>query len=654
MRKRTGPCPGVALLDDDQCSFCVWAPAVERVELRLLSPTQRTIPLLRRARGYHTAIVEGVAPGTRYRYRLDGQKERADPASRFQPEGVHGPSEVVAPDFAWNDGAWVGLPLHDYIIYELHIGTFTPEGTFDAAIAHLDRLRDLGITAIEIMPVAEFPGGRNWGYDGTYLFSVHSAYGGPDGLRRFVNACHERGLAVVLDVVYNHFGPEGNYLWDYAPQFFTSRYQTPWGAAINFDGPHSNEVRRFFLENALMWVTDYHIDALRLDAVHAINDLSATPFLRDLADALNTRADQLGRRIYAIAESDQNDNRLVSPPLIGGYGLHAQWSDDVHHAIHTVLTGETAGYYLDFGRVEHLAYALQHGWLYDNVHSRFRQRRHGSSSRPVKARQLVVCTQNHDQVGNRMLGERLTALVPFDALKLAAATLLLSPYIPLLFMGEEYGEPSPFLYFVSHGDPDLIEAVRKGRREEFVSFAWKGEAPDPQSEETFARSRLDHSLAEQGKHRVLFSLYRELIRLRKTLPALATLDKERVTVEEVVSEKALLIRRLSPASALPAGWEWAGDKPAREDDVILLLNFSDTAVTSNFHVPSGLWETLLDTADERWQETGRGEPKTDDAPPERFEVSDNTMPRTLAPYGVVLFRALSQGTIEDIEDIEEG
>jgi maltooligosyltrehalose trehalohydrolase len=636
---------GALFLGNNRCSFRVWAPQVAHVELHIVSPDERIIPLVPEPRGYHAAIVEGVSPGTRYFYRLDGQKERPDPASRSQPDGVHQASEVADPAFAWTDTGWTGLPLHDYIIYELHIGTFTQEGTFDAAIARLDDLTNLGITAVEIMPVSPFPGNRNWGYDGTYPFGVHAAYGGPAGLKRFVDACHQRGLAVILDVVYNHFGPEGNYLWDYAPQFFTNRYQTPWGAAVNFDGPHSDEVRRFFIENALMWVTDFHIDGLRLDAVHAITDFSAQTFLEELARALHLRADQLGRRIYAIAESDQNDKRLVNPPDVGGYGLDAQWSDDFHHVLHTFLTGEQAGYYAGYGKFEQIVRAFREGWVFAGDYSPFRQRRHGSSPRSIPAGRLVVCTQNHDQVGNRMLGERLSTLVPFDALKLLASTLLLSPFIPLLFMGEEHGEPAPFLYFVSHGDPDLVEAVRKGRKEEFFAFEWKDDPPDPQDEATFARSRPDFRLAQQGPHEVLFNLHRELIRLRKTVPALATLSKDHLEVRGFETERVLMVRRWAdiahPGLGQPTPTEGAGGR-----EVVTLFNFHSSPVTIQVPLPPGHWHFLLDTSSDRWLKPGvqteANTPQQGVTTSKQFEVEQGEALLTLGAYSCVLLERFEQ------------
>jgi maltooligosyltrehalose trehalohydrolase len=412
-------------------------------------------------------VVQGVKPGTRYFYRLDGNTERPDPASKFQPEGVHGPSQVIDPHFVWEELHWSGIPFSHYVLYELHVGTFTAQGTFDAIVPHLDELKDLGITSIEIMPVAQFPGDRNWGYDGVYPGAVQNSYGGPEGLKRLIDACHQRGLAVTLDVVYNHLGPEGNYLCDFGP-YFTDRYHTPWGAAINFDGPDSDAVRRFFIENALSWVTEFRLDALRLDAVHGIFDFSALHFLQELAAAVHEQAERLNRRIYVIAESDLNDVRLVSSPELGGYGLDAQWNDDFHHALHTLLTGERTGYYEDFGRIQDLAKAFAEGFVYSGAYSPARRRRHGNTSKDLAADRFVVCAQNHDQVGNRLKGDRLSALVSFEGLKLAAAVVLLSPFIPLLFMGEEYGETAPFPYFVSHSDPDLIEVVRRGRRAEFA------------------------------------------------------------------------------------------------------------------------------------------------------------------------------------------
>jgi len=581
---------GAVYLGQDRTRFRVWAPDAEKVEVRIVAPPERIAALKKDERGYHHGVVEGVKPGDLYLYRLDDGKQRPDPASRYQPQGVHGPSAVVDPRFAWEDQAWCGLSLEDYIIYELHVGTFTAEGTFEVIIAHLNALKDVGITAVELMPVAQFPGNRNWGYDGVFHFAVQNSYGGPDGLRRLVNACHQQGLAVVLDVVYNHLGPEGNYLGDFGP-YFTDRYRTPWGAAINFDGPHSDEVKRFFLDNALYWITEFHIDALRLDALHAILDLSAQPFLEQLATAVHQQAERIGRRVYLIAESDLNDTKLIRSQELGGHGLDAQWNDDFHHALHALLTGERSGYYQDFGKIADLAKAFREGYVYSGQYSAYRGRRHGNSSQQIAARKFVVCIQNHDQVGNRMFGERLSQLTSLEGLKLAAGVVLLSPFVPLLFMGEEYGEPAPFPYFVSHSDPALVEAVRRGRREEFAAFAWQGELPDPQDEATFLQARLDHTRRREGHHKILLEFYTELIKLRKTLRPLAVLSKDQTEVSTFEKEKILFVRRWSD-----------------EHDVCVVFHFGDSECTISLPVRAGRWRKQLDSADERWQGKGSGVP----------------------------------------------
>jgi maltooligosyltrehalose trehalohydrolase len=587
---------GAVYMGNGQCQFTVWAPRAQQIDVRIsdrADPTGqaapgRVIAMERDERGYFRALVGDVKPGDLYVYRLDDEKERPDPASRRQPLGVHKPSQVVDTHFAWQDQDWKGLSLESYIVYELHVGTFTRAGTFSAILHHLDMLKELGVNAIEIMPVAQFPGGRNWGYDGVYPFAVQQSYGGPDELKRLVNACHQQGIAVVLDVVYNHLGPDGNYLWDYG-YYFTERYHTPWGSAVNFDGEHSDEVRRYFIENALYWVTEFHIDALRLDAVHAIMDFSAQPFLDELTVAVHQQADHLKRNIHLIAESDLNDTRIIRPRATGGFNMDSQWSDDFHHAVHALLTGESSGYYADYGSLEHLARVLQLGYVYAGDYSPYRQRRHGNSPHEMDASKFVVCVQNHDQVGNRMLGERLTQLVSFEQLKLAAGLLLLSPFIPMLFMGEEYGEDAPFQYFVSHLNADLVEAVRTGRKEEFSSFAWEGDVPDPQAEKTFVRSQLNHQLRHIGHHRVLFDLYKELIRLRTTLPPLATLSKEQMQVETFEEQQVLSVRR------------WQDNK-----QVFVVYHFGEEATSIELPIPEGKWRKLFDSADESWQESSNG------------------------------------------------
>jgi len=582
---------GATYLGEGRCCFCIWALQVQEVEVHIVSPHERFVPLNKTDGGYYSAVVEGVEPGVLYLYRLDSKSERPDPVSRFQPQGVHGPSQVVDRDFHWNDERWTGIPLHSYIIYELHVGVFTPEGTFGAIIPHLDELTDLGITAIELMPVAQFPGSRNWGYDGVYPFAVQNSYGGPEGLKNLVNACHQKGIAVILDVVYNHLGPEGNYLADFGP-YFTDRYRTLWGSAINFDGPYSDEVRRLFIENALYWITEFHIDALRIDAVHAIMDFSAHPFLEELALTVHERARVLNRRVYLIAESALNDTRAIHSPELGGYGLDAQWNDDFHHALHTLLTGEQAGYYQDFGELRHLLKAFREGFVYSGEYSLYHARRHGNSSLDIPAHRFVVFAQNHDQVGNRILGERLSALVSFEALKLSAGAVLLSPYIPLIFMGEEYGEESPFLYFVNHSDPDLITAVREGRKEEFRAFQRKGKPPDPQCHETFLRCKLKWGNRGQRAHKVLLDFYRLLVRLRKSIPALTYLGKENLEVSGIDEERLLLFRR----------WH-------NKSQVFCAMNFNEHDLTARTTFPTGRWEKIIDSSERRWMGPGSLMPK---------------------------------------------
>lgn len=583
---------GATYLGSNRCRFLVWAPKREKVEVHVLAPHEQIVELQPKHRGYFEAELDNVVPGSTYVYRLDRDVERPDPASKLQPEGVHGPSAVVDHTaFEWTDRGWTGVRLDDVVLYELHVGTFTTEGTFDAIIPHIDELRDLGITAIELLPVSQFPGDRNWGYDGVYLYGVQDSYGGPEGLRRLVNACHERGMAVILDVVYNHLGPEGNYLGEYGP-YFTDRYQTPWGEAINMDGPHSDEVRRFFIENALYWVREYHLDGFRLDATDRIIDESATHFLKALATSVHDLAGQLGRRIWVIAESDANNVTWILPPSLGGYGLDGQWGDDFHHALHALVTGESSGYYKGFGTIWHMAKSFSQNFYYDGVYSEHRMKTHGNSPRAAQARQFVVASQNHDQVGNRATGERLSHLVSYESAKLAAAVYLLSPYLPLIFMGEEYAEDAPFQYFTSHTDPDLAEAVSKGRAEEFKSFAWQGEVPDPQDEATFQRSKLNHDLRHTGQHKTMYAWYRELLRCRRELSALADLNKDAMEVT-VLDSQLLFVRR------------WTDG-----DEVTMAFNFGDDDVAVHRLIPPGTWRKILASSDDRWDGPGNSIPDT--------------------------------------------
>jgi len=487
--------------------------------------------------GYFTHRRVDVDDGLRYAYRLDAGEQRPDPASRWQPDGINRASAVFSPgDFVWTDDAWDGIARREMVIYELHVGTFTEQGTFAAVIPRLGELRELGITAIEIMPVAQFPGDRNWGYDGVQPYAVQNSYGGPRELQRLANAAHRAGLAVILDVVYNHLGPEGNYLHEFGP-YFTDRYRTPWGAAINLDGPDCDPVRRFVTDNACMWVRDFHVDGLRLDAVHAIYDFGANHILAELQESVQQAAEASGRCVHVIAESDQNDRRLVAPPPRGGYGLDAVWSDDFHHCVHTLTTDQRDGYFMDFGRPEHLAKALESVFVYDGCYSPFRRRHFGSSVEDVDRARFVVCVKNHDQIGNRPMGDRPATFLSPAAQRLTCGLLLLSPCVPLIFMGEEYGESRPFPFFCSFQDESLIEAVRKGRRSEFegLQFEWGDDIPDPQSPETFAAAKLSWDWPRATRQLGLRRLYQTLLRARQSWPALR--DRRRATARVVWGER---------------------------------------------------------------------------------------------------------------------
>jgi maltooligosyltrehalose trehalohydrolase len=607
---------GAIYLGDGRTRFRIWAPSRRRVQVHLVSPQDRTVRLKEAEHGYYEAVVEDVQPGARYFYRLDAQLERPDPASRCQPDGVHGPSEVVSTQFEWSDQDWRGRPLAEYILYELHVGTFSQEGTFDGVVQKLDGLVDLGVTAVELMPLAAFPGTRNWGYDGVYPFAVQLSYGGREGLKRLVNECHRRGLAVVLDVVYNHLGPEGNYFADYGP-YFTRKYATAWGEAINFDGPESREVRRFFVAHALSWITEFHFDALRLDAVHAIYDESAEHFLKELAIAVHQRASTIGRPALVIAESNMNIPRITMTRDEGGDGLDAQWNDDFHYALHARLTGERESHYQDFGSPGQITKALTEGFVITGQFSNYRMRTHGESSHRTPAERLVISIQNHDETGNRPGGERIGHLVDLEQRKLAAAVLLLSPYVPLLFMGEEYDDPAPFLYFTDHSDRGLNENVRRGRRAQFKSCRWMGKDFDPADPATFEKSRLDGRVRGEGRHAILFDWYRELIRLRKELPALRQLNKRQMEVVPLEHHEVLVIRRWSVT-------------PLDEHKIVAVFSLSPQERAVEFHVAGGRWHKVLDSTAARW--SGAGETTGADV------VTDGTMRPTLRPWSAVVWQ----------------
>ncbi len=578
--------------------------------LRVIGAPARDVSLAKDEGGYWWTTVDDLPPGSRYWYMLEGTTPRPDPASPSQPEGVHGPSEVLDHStFAWTDGGWEGGSLEDTVIYELHVGTFTPQGSFEATIPRLAQLQDLGITAVELMPVAQFPGHRNWGYDGAYPYAVQNSYGGPDGLKMLVNAIHHQGMSAILDVVYNHLGPEGNYLRDFGP-YFTGTYCTPWGDALNYDGAYSYGVRNFFIENALFWLREYHFDALRLDALHMIYDQSAKHFLQELTESVAAFSHESGRKAYLIGESDLDDVRFIKPARDGGYGLDAVWCDDFHHSLHTLLTGEDTGYYQDFGRIEQMAKALREGFVYSWQYSRYRRKFHGSSSRPRPARQFVVSAQNHDQIGNRMLGTRLAQLVDFESLKLAAGTLLLSPYIPLLFMGEEYAEDTPFLYFVSYLDEGLVDSVRQGRKAEFDAFRWEEQVPDPQAMETFLASILKWENRRRDRHGVLLEFYQRLLELRRSIPHVVS--KKNLTVECLAKQKVIAWRRRR---------EWG--------EIYSSMNFSDEAQQVALPAAQRIWTKVLDSSHPQWD--GPGEMRLE-GPAGRQRV-------TMAPRSIGVFQA---------------
>ncbi len=575
---------GAIHMPDGRTTFRVWAPHARQIAVRLLDHDRPLAPMQPVGDGYYEATVSGLKPGALYLYRLNDSVERPDPASRFQPLGVHGPSQVTRREFSWTDAAWRGLAWDDYVIYETHVGTFTSAGTFTAMIAHLDELVDLGITALELMPVGQFPGDRNWGYDGVHPYAPQNTYGGPDGLKTLVDACHAKGLAVVLDVVYNHLGPEGNYLPEFGP-YFTDRYRTPWGAAINYDGPDSAAVREFFIGNASYWLSEFHVDALRLDATHAIFDQSARPLLRELAAAVHDCGQRLGRSVHVIAENNADDPQIVRDARGGGFGLDAQLSDDFQRSLHALVTGEQAGYYGDFGRIADFAKAYHRGFALTGQYSKYRRRPWGADAGDLPADRFVAYAQSHDTVGNRPRSDRLGRLVSLEKLKLSAAAMILAPSIPWLFMGEEYDDPAPFHYFISHLDPELAAAVRDGRRREFAAFDWKGSPPDPQAVETFPQCRLTRSLAHSGHHATLRKFYQELLRLRRQLPAVRQPDRSQSQLTFREDEQVMIATRR-----------------AGQSQICLCLHFGQQPLAIESLLPAeGTWKVLLDSSLATWQ-----------------------------------------------------
>jgi maltooligosyltrehalose trehalohydrolase len=592
------PLAGAFYEGSNTCSFVVWAPLHKQMDVVINDAIH---PLEKDEMGYWKSKIKNIKPGSAYRFRINEDQLLPDPASISQREGVHGPSFVVDRKFDWTDGSWKGIPLGDMIIYELHVGTFTSNGTFEGVITKLPYLKALGVNAIELMPIAQFPGERNWGYDGVYTFAVQHSYGGVQGLKKLVDEAHRQGIAIILDVVYNHQGPEGNYLGAFAP-YFTDKYKTFWGSAINYDDAWCDGVRNFYWQNALMWLDEFHIDGLRLDAVHAIWDNSASHFIGELKSKVSALEKESGRKKVLIAEFDLNNPRYINPAEHGGYGLDGQWIDEFHHALHAVITGETDGYYEDFGGIADLAKAFKDSYVYTGQFSIHRKKHFGVMPKDNPYTQFVVFSQNHDQVGNRLLGDRLTEKLSFEKLKLAAAVYLLSPHVPMLFMGEEYAEKNPFQYFISHTDENLVKMVREGRKKEFSYFKWKGEVPDPQSEKTFNACVLSWNHDQDAQAGKMLAYYRHLISWRKTRPALRGTTRDTLRVSALSDDQLIRVER-----------KFNGD------EVTLVFNFNGAPVSF-----SSTQSKIFDSSADEWNGPG--------ANPDRDK--NNFL---LNPYSVTIF-----------------
>lgn len=582
------PLPGATYLGAGGCRFTVWAPLKKKVSLIL---ELEEFLMNRDQQGYWTVVIESAKPGDRYAFKVEDAKALPDPASRCQPDGVHGFSCIPNDHFEWKDDHWKGLALQEMVIYEIHVGTFTPDGTFEAVISRLPHLQRLGINAIELMPVVSFPGSRNWGYDLVYPYSVHTVYGGQEGLKRLVDAAHNHGIAVILDVVYNHLGPEGNYFDRYAP-YTTDKYKTPWGKAINFDDEYCDGVRSYYQYNALQWLDEFHIDGLRLDAVHAIWDNSANPFIAGLQKSVTALEHRTGRKKVLIAEYDLNNPQIISPGAAGGAGLAGQWNDEFHHALHSVVTGETNGYYEDFGSVDLLAKTLRDCYVYTGQYSERRKKNFGVVPDPsLDFSKFVVFGQNHDQIGNRRLGDRLTTQLSADKLKLVAATVLLSPFTPLLYMGEEIGSTKPFTFFADYGDPVLRKEVIKSRQEEFKYFNDDREAPDPCAASTFNSAVLHWHDENSALNTMLFEYYRWLIAFRRSRPAMLSAARNNVEVFHAAGEHVIGMTR-----------------KAQNDHLLVILNFNNEAATYPYPLSQPM-QKIFDSTDPQWQGTAKQAPE---------------------------------------------
>lgn len=604
--------PGVTFNSQGEAQVLVWAPKAEKVQLQFGAETQ-ILDMEQKDYGFWTLQTRALWPGDRYGFLLDGNGPFPDPGTLYQPEGVHKLSEAFdVQKFEWTDRNWQNPAMKDYIIYEIHTGAFTPEGTFAAVEEKLGHLVELGVNAVEIMPVSQFAGDRNWGYDGVFPYSVQDSYGGPGALQHLVNACHERGVAVILDMVYNHLGPEGNILGDFG-HYFTDKYNTPWGDAINFDEAWSDAVRHYFVQNALMWFRDFHIDGLRLDAVHAIKDFGPVHILQEIRQEVEELSRETGKEHYLIVEMDLNDTRFVKSIDAGGYGMHAQWVDEFHHALRVSSGQERSGYYSDFEGVASLAKSFTDAYVFDGIYSDHRKRKFGMKADGIPGQQFIVFSQNHDHVGNRMLGERTSQLVSFEMQKLLAGAVFVSPFVPLLFMGEEWAEPNPFQYFVSHTDKELAEAVRKGRKSEFAAFHFEGEAPDPAAVSTFENSKLQWELIHKPPHRTMLQYYRKWIALRKGMQLFRECDRNGLSAQ-VFEEKGLIrIQRV-----------WG------RQHLVSFLNFSKSR--QEVSMPSGhlSWHKLIASSEPVW-----GGPAWND--PEEMPELAGASALTVAPESITVY-----------------
>ena len=601
---------GVNFNNSDEAEVVVWAPKATTLSL-VIDGEEDPLQMHPAEYGYWKLITPILKKGSRYKFQINDAGTYPDPASISQPAGVHNSSEAIdLTEFEWTDSTWNNPPLDDYIFYELHTGTFSQKGTFEGIEEKLSYLKELGITAIEIMPIAQFPGERNWGYDGVFPFAVQHSYGGAKALQQLVNACHNTGLAVVLDVVYNHLGPEGNYLDNYG-NYFTNKYHTPWGKAVNFDDAWCDGVRHYFIENVLMWFRDFHIDALRLDAVHAIKDFSPKHILREIKEKVNELMEATGKKHYLVIETDLNDNRYINPIEQHGLGMDAQWLDDFHHALRVTAVNERTGYYQDFNGIHHLAKSYTDAYVYDGMYSAHRKKIFGVKASENEGKQFVVYSQNHDQVGNRMLGERTSQLVSIEMQKVMAGAVLISPYLPMLFMGEEYGEANPFLYFVNHTDDELTHAVSQGRKKEFAEFYPNDEAPDPNALETFLKSKLQWDASKQERQQFLLNYYKQFIALRKSVPALHISDRKNVKVTVMQEQQLLVVERKN-----------------NTETVVCLLNFSKKVQSYSIGTVINDWIKIIDSASAEWNGPGEIAP-----------ASIKTGTIVLQPESIVLYQS---------------